>query len=261
MMLRLGRYGQERTLRFSTVQCRVRRNQPVPPSGQRGPARRSHPRPPGHRERLALRPRHHLRRRRLPASHRHRPQIMACLRNLVIGALSRAGPINLAAALRYHSRDPRRPLATLGIAPRMKMDITQERRSPGASPPCSAANSRFAAVTARRRRLGLAVVTVWDARAAHVCCGKRSPWVVRLQRYREPSSRRRLDHRDGPRNRLLGFSPGWQSNRSSEPHTDKHAACEIKGLDSLLPPSTPERPDLGVDRAQVRCTAVGCLGW
>jgi predicted transposase YbfD/YdcC len=44
------------------------------------------------------------------------PQVMAYLRNLVIGALSRAGPVNLAAALRYHSRDPRRPLATLGIS-------------------------------------------------------------------------------------------------------------------------------------------------
>jgi hypothetical protein len=44
------------------------------------------------------------------------PQVMACLRNLVIGALSRAGPVNLAAALRHHSRDPRRPLATLGIS-------------------------------------------------------------------------------------------------------------------------------------------------
>jgi hypothetical protein len=43
------------------------------------------------------------------------PQVMACLRNLVIGALSRAGPVNLAAALRRHARDPRRPLATLGI--------------------------------------------------------------------------------------------------------------------------------------------------
>jgi predicted transposase YbfD/YdcC len=43
------------------------------------------------------------------------PQVMACLRNLVIGALSRAGPVNLAAALRYHARDPHRPLATLGI--------------------------------------------------------------------------------------------------------------------------------------------------
>jgi len=40
---------------------------------------------------------------------------MACLRNLVIGALSRAGPVNLAAALAHHARDPTRSLATLGI--------------------------------------------------------------------------------------------------------------------------------------------------
>ena len=44
------------------------------------------------------------------------PNVMACLRNLVIGVLSRAGPVNLAAALRHHARDPRRPLATLGIS-------------------------------------------------------------------------------------------------------------------------------------------------
>jgi predicted transposase YbfD/YdcC len=43
------------------------------------------------------------------------PQVMACLRNLAIGALNRAGPVNLAAALRHHARDPARPLATLGI--------------------------------------------------------------------------------------------------------------------------------------------------
>jgi hypothetical protein len=43
------------------------------------------------------------------------PQVMACLRNLAIGALSRAGPVNLAAALRHHARDPCRPLAILGI--------------------------------------------------------------------------------------------------------------------------------------------------
>jgi predicted transposase YbfD/YdcC len=43
------------------------------------------------------------------------PQVMACLRNLAIGVLSRAGPANLAAALRRHARDPARPLATLGI--------------------------------------------------------------------------------------------------------------------------------------------------
>jgi hypothetical protein len=40
---------------------------------------------------------------------------MACLRKLVIGVLCRAGPVNLAATLRHHSRDPHRPLVTLGI--------------------------------------------------------------------------------------------------------------------------------------------------
>jgi predicted transposase YbfD/YdcC len=44
------------------------------------------------------------------------PQVMASLRNLVMGALSRAGPVNLAAALRRHARDPHRPLTTLGIS-------------------------------------------------------------------------------------------------------------------------------------------------
>ena len=44
------------------------------------------------------------------------PQVMASLRNLAIGVLSRAGPVNLAAALRRHARDPVRPLATLGIS-------------------------------------------------------------------------------------------------------------------------------------------------
>jgi hypothetical protein len=41
---------------------------------------------------------------------------MSSLRNLAIGVLSRAGPVNLAAALRRHARDPARPLATLGIS-------------------------------------------------------------------------------------------------------------------------------------------------
>jgi predicted transposase YbfD/YdcC len=43
------------------------------------------------------------------------PHVMACLRNLVIGVLSRAGQVNLAAALRHHARDPARSLRTLGI--------------------------------------------------------------------------------------------------------------------------------------------------
>jgi predicted transposase YbfD/YdcC len=45
------------------------------------------------------------------------PSVMACLRNLVIGVLCRAGPGNLAAALRHHARDQAQSLATLGITP------------------------------------------------------------------------------------------------------------------------------------------------
>ena len=44
------------------------------------------------------------------------PGVMAALRNRAIGVLSRAGPVNVAAALRRHARDPYRPLATLGIS-------------------------------------------------------------------------------------------------------------------------------------------------
>ena len=42
----------------------------------------------------------------------------ACLVDLGIGpacATSPSAPVNLAAALRHHARDPARPLATLGI--------------------------------------------------------------------------------------------------------------------------------------------------
>jgi hypothetical protein len=41
---------------------------------------------------------------------------MATLRNLVIGVFRQAGPVNVAAALRHHARDPHRPLGTLGIS-------------------------------------------------------------------------------------------------------------------------------------------------
>src|SRR4029450_7380989 len=44
------------------------------------------------------------------------PSVMACLRNLAIGVLSRAGPVNLATALRHHARDPARPLPPPGSA-------------------------------------------------------------------------------------------------------------------------------------------------
>jgi predicted transposase YbfD/YdcC len=45
----------------------------------------------------------------------HGPQVMASLRNLVISILRLAGATNIAAALRRHSRNPTRPLATFGI--------------------------------------------------------------------------------------------------------------------------------------------------
>lgn len=46
------------------------------------------------------------------------PQAMASLRNLVIGALSRAGPVDLAAALRRHAGDRTGPSPPSG-SPRM----------------------------------------------------------------------------------------------------------------------------------------------
>jgi|GEM_PF-4024065 hypothetical protein len=52
---------------------------------------------------------------------------MACLRNLAIGALCPAGPVNLAASLRHHGRDPARPLATRGSSPD-EPDVARERR-------------------------------------------------------------------------------------------------------------------------------------
>jgi hypothetical protein len=47
---------------------------------------------------------------------------MACLRNLVIGVVSRAGPVNLAAALGHHARDPARPWPP-SASPWHEMDI------------------------------------------------------------------------------------------------------------------------------------------
>jgi hypothetical protein len=60
---------------------------------------------------------------------------MATLRNLVIGVLSRAGPVNLAAALRHHARDPARPLATLGITPGATTHEQTSRENAGALTP------------------------------------------------------------------------------------------------------------------------------
>jgi hypothetical protein len=43
------------------------------------------------------------------------PRAMATWRNLAIGALKLFGVTNLAAGLRRNARDPRRPLALLGL--------------------------------------------------------------------------------------------------------------------------------------------------
>jgi hypothetical protein len=42
---------------------------------------------------------------------------MATLRNLAIGILKPGGASNIAAASRYHARDPARALATLSLMP------------------------------------------------------------------------------------------------------------------------------------------------
>jgi len=43
------------------------------------------------------------------------PKVMACLRTSSSAPSAAPGRSTLAAALRHHARDPRRPLATLGI--------------------------------------------------------------------------------------------------------------------------------------------------
>jgi len=40
-----------------------------------------------------------------------------CLRSLAIGVWCQSGPVNLAATISSHARDPARPLVILGITP------------------------------------------------------------------------------------------------------------------------------------------------
>jgi hypothetical protein len=47
---------------------------------------------------------------------------------VVVGMLSQAGPLNVAAALRRHARDPFRPLATLGMT---RMNPTSRQKQQG----------------------------------------------------------------------------------------------------------------------------------
>jgi hypothetical protein len=67
------------------------------------------------------------------------PHVMACLRNLALGALRLAGHPNFAAALRHHARDPARPSPPSGSASD-ETDITTERRSPAAIQTCGCGN-------------------------------------------------------------------------------------------------------------------------
>jgi hypothetical protein len=89
-------------------------HQPPLRAGPPRPPRRPGAGPLGDRG-VAPHPRHHLRRGRLPAPHRRRPRRHGGLAEPGVGVLCRAGPVKVAAALRHHARDPRRPLATLGI--------------------------------------------------------------------------------------------------------------------------------------------------
>jgi 2-hydroxycyclohexanecarboxyl-CoA dehydrogenase len=78
---------------------RLRDYQPPLPARppRRRPPGRPAARPLGDRG-AAPRPRHHLRRGRLPGPHRRRPRRHGGLAEPVIGVLSRAGPVNVAAA-------------------------------------------------------------------------------------------------------------------------------------------------------------------
>jgi hypothetical protein len=100
---------------------------PPPPTAGQRPASSQRPSPSDP-------PRRHLRRGRLPDPHRRHPKRHACLRNLVIGVLSRAGPVNVAAGLRRHARDPADPSPPSGSASD-EPHITTGRQSPGVPGP------------------------------------------------------------------------------------------------------------------------------
>jgi hypothetical protein len=93
------------------------------------------------------------------------PQVMACLRNLAIGVLSRAGPVNLAAALRpmpatHADHSPS------SESPSDETDNTQERRSLG--------------VAGCALRL-VALPTTWPRAGGSGPCGAASLWACPQQ--------------------------------------------------------------------------------
>ena len=92
------------------------------------------------------------------------PHVLACLRNVVIGVLSRAGPVNVAAALRRHARDPRRPSPPSESASD-EPTSRQDCEAPGRVQARSLASPRSSVGQRSRRRS-----------QASNCAGIRTPW-------------------------------------------------------------------------------------
>jgi predicted transposase YbfD/YdcC len=107
----------------------VRGHQPDLRKGQPRPAGRPYPRPLGDRNGL-----HYVRDVTFAEDASQirsgtGPQVMAALRHLVVGLLCRAGPVNLAAALRHHNRDHTDPWPPWEPGSDEPAN-TQQRRSP-----------------------------------------------------------------------------------------------------------------------------------
>jgi predicted transposase YbfD/YdcC len=108
---------------------RLRGHQPDLRKGQPRPAGRPYPRPLGDRNGL-----HYVRDVTFAEDASQirsgtGPQVMAALRHLVVGLLCRAGPVNLAAALRHHNRDHTDPWPPWEPGSDEPAN-TQQRRSP-----------------------------------------------------------------------------------------------------------------------------------
>jgi hypothetical protein len=93
------------------------------------------------------------------------------------------GPVNLAAALRHHARDPARPLTPSG-SPSDEPDITRERRGPASSrqrsqrrTPSRLVPRAAPAAGARARRRGACVGARVAAQVVPYSSWRRSQWV------------------------------------------------------------------------------------
>lgn len=114
MRIRRRRRSLDQPRRWSTETVYAITDFATPP-GKTQPTRGLCPQPLGDREQGPLGAGCHLRRGPIPDPYRHRPHVMAALRNLAISALRLAGATNIAAATRHHSRNHHRPLTLLRI--------------------------------------------------------------------------------------------------------------------------------------------------